>query len=206
VALGGAVLTVGTNGLVVERQLSEGGLSCPLCAGRLAPWGYGRERTIRGLEGLVRLRPRRARCGSCRRTHVLLPATLLLRRADEAAVIGAALAAKAAGQGHRQIAARLDRPPGTVRGWLRRFASRADSLRAGFTSLLCGLDPDPVLPEPVGSPLADAVAAIVAAAVAAGRRWKLLTMSVWQLAAAITFGCLLAPNPPPILINTSCLW
>ena len=46
--------------------------------------------------------PRRSRCRGCGATHVLLPAWCLLRRADAAAVIGAALAAAAAGAGAPQ--------------------------------------------------------------------------------------------------------
>jgi hypothetical protein len=56
---------------------------------------------------------------------VLLPVVALVRRADLAVVIGAALAAKAVGKGTRPIAAALDRPWETVRGWLRRFGARA---------------------------------------------------------------------------------
>lgn len=40
--------------------------------------------------------------------------------ADTTEAIGAALAAKARGNGHRTIAARLGRPVSTVRRWLRR--------------------------------------------------------------------------------------
>jgi len=47
-------------------------------------------------------------------------------------VIGAALLARARGSGTERSPpgwiARLDRPPGTVRGWLRAFARRADPL------------------------------------------------------------------------------
>ena len=60
--------------------------------------------------------------------HVLLPFWVLARRANGVAVIGAALLAKAAGRGHRAIAAELGRPVSTVRGWLRRFAARAQGL------------------------------------------------------------------------------
>jgi hypothetical protein len=77
--------------------------------------------------------PRRSRCTGCGVTHVLLPVVVLARRADVAAVIGSALAAKAAGVGHRRIAAGLGRPVETVRGWLRRFAGRLESVRAVFT-------------------------------------------------------------------------
>ncbi|MDQ0278875.1 hypothetical protein QO003_003178 [Arthrobacter silviterrae] len=66
------------------------------------------------------VRPRRARCPGCGRTQVLLPAALSLRRADALEVIGTALAAKAAGSGHRRIATLLGRPLSTVRRWLRR--------------------------------------------------------------------------------------
>jgi Homeodomain-like domain len=60
---------------------------------------------------------------------------MLVRRADGIAVIGAALLAKAAGAGHRRIAAMFGRPGSTVRGWLRRFSSGAGSLRVLFTGL-----------------------------------------------------------------------
>ena len=68
----------------------------------------------------LRVTPRRARCGGCGGTQILLPATLTVRRADSTEVIGAALAAKAGGAGFRAIAAALARPVSTVRSWLRR--------------------------------------------------------------------------------------
>jgi len=89
--------------------------------------------------------PRRARCTGCGATHVLLPVLLLVRRADTAAVIGAGLTAKATGAGHRLIAALLGRPAETVRGWLRRFASRVEPVRTVFTRWCRDLQPDPVL-------------------------------------------------------------
>ena len=76
------------------------------------------------------MRPRRSRCTACRVTHVLLPARLLSPRADEAAVVGAALAAAARGLGRRPVAAELEVPEDTVRGWLRR-AARAGGSGAG---------------------------------------------------------------------------
>lgn len=77
----------------------------------------------------MRQRPRRASCAGCGRTHRLLPSSGLLRHADVVVVIGAALVAKAAGGGHRPIAASLGRPAATVRGWLRRFSVRAEDVR-----------------------------------------------------------------------------
>ena len=96
-------MMVDTSPPQVERMLVEGQLSCPPCGGVLTGWGHARERTVRGLAG--RLRPRRARCSGCRVTHVLLPVSVLARRADCVAVIGAALVARAQGRGHRPIAA-----------------------------------------------------------------------------------------------------
>jgi len=138
---------------------------------------------------------------------VLLPVGALVRRADAAVVVGAALVAKAVGWGHRRIAERLGRPAATVRGWLRRFAARAGWLRAAFTALLCELDADPPVPEPQGSALGDAVAAIVAAMGAVTGRWSLLVgLSPWELACAVTGGRLLGPGSRVEVGNTSCPW
>lgn len=104
-----------------ERILQAGNMSCPRCPGRLRPFGHGRTRTVRGRgTATLRVTPRRARCGDCEGTQILLPATLTVRRADSTEVIGAALAAKAGGAGFRAIAATLARPVSTVRSWLRR--------------------------------------------------------------------------------------
>lgn len=202
------MLTVEADVDRVEVRLRAGELVCPDCSKVLAGWGFARERWLRTGGGRVLVRPRRARCGSCGRTHVLLPVTLLARRADVAAVIGAGLEAGAAGRGHRWIAAQLGRPAATVRGWLRRFASRAEPIRRAFTGLAVWVDPDSVPVGTAGSPVADAVAAVAAAALAVGRRWggPLLVLSVWQVAAALTHGLLLAPVLPVDLTNTSRLW
>ena len=113
------------------RDLAAGALACPSCGtGRLAPWGHGTERVIRLRNGrTARLRPGRARCRSCRRPHVLLPAWCAPRRADGIEVIGAAAGLAMAGHGHRPVAAALGVPPGTARGWLRRLRARAEPLR-----------------------------------------------------------------------------
>lgn len=204
------MLTVETDVESVEARLRSGGILCPECGGVLGPWGFGRVRWLRTGEprGRVRLRPRRARCGGCGGTHVLLAAVALARRADVAAVIGAGLEAGAAGRGHRLVAKALGRPAATVRGWLRRFASRAEPVRASFTALAVQVDAGSVPAGPAGSPVADAVVAVRAAAMAIGRRWggRLLALSVWQVAAALTHGGLLAASPPVVLTNTSRLW
>ncbi len=179
------MVTVGVIAGVVERRLAAGRLRCPGCSGRLTGWGHARERVIRGQGGIGwRLRPRRSRCQGCGVTHVLLPVSCLLRRADGAAVIWAGLTASAAGAGHRKIAAGLGYPASTVRGWLARFTSRAELVRGVFTMRLCALDPDPPPLAPAGSATADAVAAVAAAAAAAGRRWagRLVSLSPGELA------------------------
>ncbi|MGH3539632.1 MAG: hypothetical protein ACRDRF_11985 [Pseudonocardiaceae bacterium] len=195
-ALGGAVLTVETDVEAVERRLGSGLLACPWCSGVLAGWGRARARQVRGVDGSVLVVPRRSRCTACGATHVLLPVLLLVRRADTAAVIGKGLAAKAAGGGHRVIAAVLGRPPETVRGWLRRFAGRVEPVRAVFTWWCRALAPDPVLPGPAGSEWADAVAVITAAAGAVAARFGLGTVACWEAASAVSSGRLLAPGWP----------
>src|SRR5262249_3258977 len=134
---------------------------------------------------------------------VLLPAWCLARRADAGEVIGLALAAKAAGAGHRVIAGRLGRPATTVRGWLRAFTARAEQVRLVFTALAASLGPARARPGPAGSPAADAVAA---AAAAAAMVPGVGTVARWQLAAAVTCGLLLAPAWPARVVNTSWLW
>ncbi|MDL4813092.1 DUF6431 domain-containing protein [Actinomadura sp. OS1-43] len=198
----------------VERRLASGELACPECGGVLARWGWARERVLRGPGSQrVRVRPRRARCSGCGRSHVLLPVGLLVRRADQAVVIGAALEAKARGLGHRQIAVALGRPETTVRGWLRRFASSAGPIRQRFTSLIVAVagSSSPVLPAPAGSLLGDAVAAVLGAARAVAGRFAgrpavevlVNTVSAWSVACAVTDGLLLAPPSAAEMINTS---
>lgn len=189
------MLTVGKDEEAVERLLASGGLACPGCGGRLARWGHARRRMVFGPGRRGRaVRPRRSRCSGCGVTHVLLPVFVLARRPDEAGVIGSALAAAARGAGHRRIARDLAIPEGTVRGWLRRFASRAGLVRGIFTSVAAAVTPDPVPLEPAGSPLADAVVAVAAAAAAARSRWaELLTVSPWEIACAVTAAALMAP-------------
>jgi hypothetical protein len=137
---------------------------------------------------------------------VLLPVGLLVRRADTITVVGQALAAKASGLGARPIAAAVDRPLETVRGWLRRFVGRAEQVREWFTGLLVVVAADPVVPEPAGSVFADAVAAIEAAASEVVVRFALREVTPWHVACAVTDGRLLSPSWPPESINTSSPW
>lgn len=158
---------VGTDPLEVDRLLTCGELRCPDCTGELRPWGHARERGLRDVATVVTLRPRRSLCSQCRSTHVLLPASTLVRRADTVVVIGQALLAKAGGSGHRSIAALLKRPVSTVRGWLRRFGVRAESLRVLFTGLLHELNACAAAVPVTGSVFADALEVLGLAAAAA---------------------------------------
>ena len=191
------MLTVGADAVEVERRLAGGELECPVCGGVLARWGWARRRVLRGGRGLVRLRPRRARCVVCGVSHVLLPVFALLRRVDLVEVIGAALVAKAAGVGARAAAAACGRPVDTVRGWLRRFGSRAGAVRVFFTGLLVETGADPVPPAAAESVFADAVAAVAGAVVAVVSRWPQAgAVTPWRLACAASGGRLLAPGWP----------
>src|SRR6266571_1383202 len=145
--------------------------------------------------------PGRGRCG-WRRGR--MPAWSLSRRADAGAVIGAALEAAAAGAGHRTIAVVPGRPASTVRGWLRRFAARAEEVRVFFTVLLARTSPDPVMPAGAAGPVAAAVSAVAGAAVAVTPRWPLLgTVPVWTAAPAASDGLLIAPGWPGAGRNAS---
>ena len=196
------MLIVGTDPLEVDQLLTGGELRCPGCAGELRPWGHARERGVRDQAAVVAVRPRRSSCSQCRCTHVLLPASTLLRRADSVAVIGRALLAKAAGAGHRSIAALLDRPVSTVRGWLRRFGVRAESLRALFTVLLHELEASAPAVPVTGSVFADALQVLGLAAAAAARLFG--PRPAWQFASAASGGLLLSPSSlPRTAANTS---
>jgi hypothetical protein len=176
----------------VETELVAGALSCPSCRGVLGPWGHARERVLRCSWGDRWLRPRRARCRGCAGTHVLLPDLCLVRRQDEVVVIGAAIEATVAGEGYRRIASRLGVHAGTVRGWLRRFAERAELVRAHFTRWAVALDPElgPVLPAGI----ADALEAIAIAA----RAWVLRfgPGDPWRVVSRLSGGVLLATRAP----------
>ena len=188
------MLTVGNNPAVAEELLGNGLLSCPGCGGRLGGWGHAVRRRVWTAGRIpVAVRPRRARCGSCGATHVLLPAWLLARRCDSVQVIGDMLARAARGQGFRSIAAASGVPGDTVRDRLRRFGSAAGPVREFFTRLAGALAADPVPLDPAGSPMGDAVVAVAAAAAAASGRWPALAVSAWELAAVMTMGSLLSP-------------
>jgi len=181
----------------VEAALAAGTLACPACSGPLSPWGFASSREIRTRDGVRSLRPRRALCGECDNTHVLCPAWSVPRRRDSAEVIGEALRLAVDGDGHRRIARVLDRPPGTVRGWLRAARRRAGELRACASRKLVELDVQVGAVTPAGSELGDAVEAMMLAARAFRLRFGTADQTgAWERAVWLTGG-LLHGRPPP---------
>ena len=182
---------------VVEADLAAGRLCCPRCDGPLGRWGFARERQVRTLEGARSIRPRRARCEPCNTTHVLLPAWAVPRRRDSAEVIGEALLCKAQGLGHRRIAAQLDRPAATVRGWLRTFACRAELVASSARRWTRAIEPSALdRCRRGGSPLVEAVDAL--GIVARSCRLHLRTSAPpWELAVALTGLLYGRPRDPP---------
>lgn len=178
-----------------ERILQAGRMSCPRCPGQLRPFGYGRTRTVRGLgNDTVTVTPRRARCGDCLATQVLLPTELVVRRADSTEVIGTALAAKANGAGFRTVAAQLGRSASTVRRWLRRVPeSHTQWLFERGGERAAQIDRDLLVNRaPQATPLGHALNLLAGAAIRYRERLD-LTDPPWALIGFFAHGRLLAP-------------
>jgi Domain of unknown function (DUF6431) len=184
-------------------MLADGLLRCPDCAGSLSRWGHVAQRFVRTATGAVeRIRLRRTICpltddGGCGRTHVLLPAFLLGRRLDVVEVIWSALRACVDGLGWRRLAALVDRPATTVRGWTARARGRAEMIRDRFTQLehllVAGEGDDMTRVAPTGGGLGDAVAQIgvCLAALRRARPAVLSAMSVAGMVVVLSGGWLL---------------
>jgi hypothetical protein len=192
------LVTVEADPVGVESRLLAGQIDCPDCSGVLRPWGWARPRSVHGIGGV--LRPRRGRCGQCLVTHVLLPVRALLRRAYAADVIGAALLARAEGRGHRWIGLALRVPAATVRGWLRVTAGRAEAVRVHLLQVAVLAGVDVAVPQALGCPWRDLLAALGVATVALTGRFGpvgvLGPVTAWQVAVACSSGRLLAPGWP----------
>ena len=194
------MVTVEADVVRVESRLAAGAIACPTCGcGVLGGWGYARARRIAGLIDPVR--PRRARCRSCAVTHVLLPVTMLLRRAYVAEWIWAALTARADGSGHRRIAAALEVPAATVRGWLRRAAQRLEAVRVWFLRVAVTAGVDVGIPDGVGCAWREVLAAVETASTAVTFRFGAVgllgAVTPARVAVAASGGRLLAPGWPP---------
>ena len=163
------LVTVEADQVRVESRLAAGRVECPACRAPLQPWGWARPREVQGIAGV--LRPRRSRFPTCLITHVLLPVTVLARRAYSADVIGAALLARAGGSGHRPIGARLRVPAATVRGWLRVMSGRLEATRLHLIQVARRAGVDLPISKALGSPWLDLLAALGAAAAAVAGRF-----------------------------------
>jgi hypothetical protein len=115
---------------------------------------------------------------------------------DSAAVVGAALVAKASGRGLRRIAADLQRPVSTVNRWLR--SARGEHvtwLRGRGVHHAHTLDPNVLTGlVPQAGPLGDAMQALAAAVVAYRRRFE-PPVEAWALIVMFVNGRLLTPAP-----------
>lgn len=189
------MLIVENDATRVDGALGAGQLACPHCGGELRPWGWARSRILRRVDGPYEHRPRRSCCRECRKTSVLLPDVSLLRRVDEAAVIGTALLERTRGAGQRTIAKVLGRPRETVRGWLRRFEENAQKLAAHFSAWAFALDARLAEIEPSSSPFGAALEGIGLATRAANI--LLGPRPVWSWASAMTGGRLVSNTNTP---------
>ncbi|HWE67928.1 MAG TPA: DUF6431 domain-containing protein [Acidimicrobiales bacterium] len=168
--------------------------ACPDCGGPLILWsGYGRY--VRGRERVHRIWIRRCRCRPCARSHALIPSFLLVRRVDPAAVIGAGLARSVWGLGLRSVAAALEVPHTTVRGWRWRFRARAPVLAAGFGSLAVALGGAAL--ELSAHPEAAALEALAGAWDRARIRLGGSIPGPFGFASVVSGGALLATNTTP---------
>ncbi len=142
---------------------------------------------------------------------MLLPASVLLRRADAVTVIGAALLAKASGLGHRPIARDVGVAESTVRDWLRRIVTVADRVLAVLAAAAAGLGTAFAAPAVTAGPVG-AVVELLGVLAASVARELGGSCSPWRLAAVVTGGRLLAPAGPDLPVggalgrNTSSLW
>ena len=109
----------------------------------------------------------------------------------------AALLDNARGVGHRRIAARLGRPPGTVRGWLHTFAHHAEQVSASARRWTYAIDARALdQTGPAGSPVADAVDALGSMARACRLQLR-MSASPWELAVTLTGLLYGRPRDPP---------
>ncbi|MGH9118369.1 MAG: hypothetical protein ACRD0A_11010 [Acidimicrobiales bacterium] len=172
--------------------------ACPGCAASMSFWS-GYERSLRCGGRCLKLWVRRARCGSCRASHVLLPSFCLVGRLDEVEAIGEVVAVVVGdGGGVRPVAAGVEVPHTTARDWVRRFRRRAEVVAAGFAALVVELSG--WAPRLAAETARGALAAIWLAFSAAGARAGPLLPGLWGFAALVSGGRLLAANSDPLSI------
>jgi hypothetical protein len=132
--------------------------------------------------------------------HVLLPVTVLLRRAYAAERIWAVFTARSEGSGHRRIAAGLGVPAATARGWLRRAAQRLEQMGVWFITVAVSAGVDVRIPDSAGCAWRDALAAVAVATAAIRFRFGpaglLGAVTPERVVVAASGGRLLAPGWP----------
>ena len=194
------MVTVEVDPVRVESRLAAGEIGCPRCSdGVLGGWGYARARWIEGLggSGAAAAGPMPSPVWS---THVLLPVTVLLRRAYAAERIWAVVdRPRRRGWGIAGSRA-LRVPAATVRGWLRRAAERLEAIRSWFLGRgAAGVDVE--IPDGFGCPWRDVLAAVATAIAAIRLRFGppglLGAVTPARVVVAVSGGRLLAPGWPP---------
>jgi hypothetical protein len=92
-------------------------------------------------------------------------------------------------------------PAETVRGWLRVMGSRLETTRLYLVWVAHRAGVDRAVPEALGRPWRDVLAALGAATVAVTDRFGVFgvlgRVTAWQVAAACSAGRLLSPGWPP---------
>ncbi len=174
------------------RDLAVPRPDCPTCWAPMGFWsGYWRSIWEAGED--LKMFVRRARCGFCQATHALLPAFCLTNRLHSAEVIGEAIETVALSpSGVRPVAAHLDVPYTTARGWVRRFSARAKELASAFAGLAAELGGQIV--RPAHDLLAWAARAILAAFDAAHARPGWAAITAWRFVSTVTGGRAIATN------------
>ena len=192
------MVTVEVDPVRVESRLAAGEIGCPGYGGVLGGWGC-----MPVLEGSLGWPTRFGRgepVAGRAVTHVLLPVTVLLRRAYAAEQIWAALTARADGSGHRRIAAVIQVPAATVRGWLRRAADRLEGVRNWFLGIAVVAGVDVAIPDGAGCPWRDVLVAVGTATTAIRFRFGAVgllgAVTPGAVAVAASGGRLLAPGWP----------
>ncbi len=135
-------------------------------------------------------------------THVLLPVSLLLRRAYAAEVIWAVFEAHAAGVGYRRIAVAAGISACTVRRWLRVVGRRVEAVGQWFIGVAVTVGVDVSIPAATGTGIGDVLAAVGAARAAVVARFGpeqvLGAVTAVAVAVACSGGRLLSPGWPPV--------
>ena len=190
-----------SNEYVLARKLATGEISCPDCGACVVAWGFARRRVIRTLGGSRTIVPRRVRCRSCHKTHVVLPSEVVPRRRDDAGVIGHALLRAANGVRALEIAREIGRSRETVRNWISRFSNNALAAEVIGTQALFRFDAhaDPMRLVWRATPLARAVEAFGLCVAALVRLFGPLRPGTtpWSVVNVVTGGHLLSAELGP---------